>query len=471
MVRMPAAAVISALARSLLAGEPAVEDVHARAVRTLGRPWRWLRPLAVALRRGIRRRDSPAPSGRGSVPAERSGVSAAPRRSIAARDLRSRNGWRNRRACNPCRAAQGWRLPAIETVGDLADWLSVSADELEWFADLKGLGNKLRNSEAPALPLRDPPQTLRRRAADRNAEAAIEGIAAPDSVAASWIAIAGPPGGSRLCQRALHRDLRRAPRRQGACCCGSTCRISSPPFRPRGCRLCFGRWAIPKRWPTGWAASAPTRSRDRLERPSGGDRRARMAGRADAVRAAASAARRADVAGARQPDGVPAGLPPRRDWPRPPARCTRATPTTWRSPATRNSPARVERFAAHAAAIALEEGFSVNHHKTRVMRQGVRQQLAGVVVNQKVNLRRRDLELLEAILTNCVRLGPESQNRDEGARISARTWKGESASCEMVNRVGRDERLRRFIARHDSVARTKVRGHGLNRRRRRTGRL
>jgi RNA-directed DNA polymerase len=31
----------------------------------------------------------------------------------------------------------------------------------------------------------------------------------------------------------------------------------------------------------------------------------------------------------------------------------------------------VERFSAHAAAVALEEGFSVNHHKTRVMRQGV----------------------------------------------------------------------------------------------------
>ena len=46
----------------------------------------------------------------------------------------------------------------------------------------------------------------------------------------------------------------------------------------------------------------------------------------------------------------------------------------------------VERFSAHAAAVALEEGFSVNHHKTRIMRQGVRQKLAGIVVNQKVSL-------------------------------------------------------------------------------------
>jgi hypothetical protein len=70
-----------------------------------------------------------------------------------------------------------------------------------------------------------------------------------------------------------------------------------------------------------------------------------------------------------------------------------------------------KRFSAHAAAIALEEGFHVNHRKTRILRQGVRQQLAGVVVNQKTGVRRRDRERLEAILTNCIRFGPESQNR------------------------------------------------------------
>src|SRR5439155_25511613 len=43
---MSGSAVVSVLARSLLAGEPIVEDVHARATRTLGRSWRWLRPLA-----------------------------------------------------------------------------------------------------------------------------------------------------------------------------------------------------------------------------------------------------------------------------------------------------------------------------------------------------------------------------------------------------------------------------------------
>jgi RNA-directed DNA polymerase len=73
---------------------------------------------------------------------------------------------------------------------------------------------------------------------------------------------------------------------------------------------------------------------------------------------------------------------------------------------------RVARFSVHVAAIALEEGFKVHHRKTRIMRQGVRQQLAGIVINQHMNVARADFDGLKAILTNCVRLGPATQNRD-----------------------------------------------------------
>jgi hypothetical protein len=103
----------------------------------------------------------------------------------------------------------------------------------------------------------------------------------------------------------------------------------------------------------------------------------------------------------------------------------------------------VERFAAHAAAIALEEGFSVNHRKTRIMRQGVRQQIAGTVVNQKVNLRRRDLDLLEAILTNCVRLGPESQNRAAVPNFRAHL-EGRIGFVSMISRA-KGQRLRELF--------------------------
>lgn len=71
----------------------------------------------------------------------------------------------------------------------------------------------------------------------------------------------------------------------------------------------------------------------------------------------------------------------------------------------------IGRFPAHAAAIALEEGFAVQHRKTRVMRRGQCQRAAGVVINEKTNMPRDDHDRLKAILCNCVRHGPHDQNR------------------------------------------------------------
>src|SRR6185437_13759554 len=82
-------------------------------------------------------------------------------------------------------------------------------------------------------------------------------------------------------------------------------------------------------------------------------------------------------------------------------------------------PRAATRFAARVGAIALEEGFGVNFRKTRLMRAGQQQRVAGIVVNQAPSVPRRDLETLEAILTNCVRYGPESQNRDGHPNLRA----------------------------------------------------
>ena len=68
-------------------------------------------------------------------------------------------------------------------------------------------------------------------------------------------------------------------------------------------------------------------------------------------------------------------------------------------------------FLPRAAAVALEEGFRVNHRKTRVMPRGGRQELCGLVVNQRPNLRRQERDNLRALLFNAARLGPDSQNR------------------------------------------------------------
>jgi hypothetical protein len=61
-------------------------------------------------------------------------------------------------------------------------------------------------------------------------------------------------------------------------------------------------------------------------------------------------------------------------------------------------------------------------------------------VNQQPNVRRRELELLEAILTNCVRSGPESQNRAMLPDFRAHL-EGRIGFVEMINRV-KGNRLR-----------------------------
>jgi retron-type reverse transcriptase len=56
-------------------------------------------------------------------------------------------------------------------------------------------------------------------------------------------------------------------------------------------------------------------------------------------------------------------------------------------------------------------GFRINLKKTHVMHQSQRQEVCGVVVNEKPNVRRCDYDQLKAILRNCVKHGPASQNR------------------------------------------------------------
>lgn len=69
------------------------------------------------------------------------------------------------------------------------------------------------------------------------------------------------------------------------------------------------------------------------------------------------------------------------------------------------------RFQVAVAVIAAEEGFDLHFQKSRFMRQGVCQQLAGIVVNERPNIRRGVYDQLKAILTNCIRHGPHTQNR------------------------------------------------------------
>ena len=69
------------------------------------------------------------------------------------------------------------------------------------------------------------------------------------------------------------------------------------------------------------------------------------------------------------------------------------------------------RFHVLICRIALEEGFEVNTRKTKVLSSSVRQRLTGIVINQHPNISRAEFDLLKAQLHNCVRSGAKMQNR------------------------------------------------------------
>ena len=65
------------------------------------------------------------------------------------------------------------------------------------------------------------------------------------------------------------------------------------------------------------------------------------------------------------------------------------------------------------AGIARDEGFRVNERKTGVMPRGGRQVLGSLVVNDRPRVRRGEVDALRAVLHNCVRHGPSTQDRED----------------------------------------------------------
>lgn len=108
---------------------------------------------------------------------------------------------------------------------------------------------------------------------------------------------------------------------------------------------------------------------------------------------------------------------------------------------------RAGKYALEAAAIASDEGWQLQHRKTRIMRRGSRQHLASLTVNDVVNVDRKRYDALKATLTNCIRLGPSSQNRDKRANFRA-YLEGCVSFVESI-RPARGERLRALLIQID----------------------
>ncbi len=425
---MQDSSLLGALAQALLAGEPTVDLLVHRCSRTLGKSWRWIRPLALRY-------------------LDKFGAGARPRHRDVVRFLRGDARFQRAlskysdqllvnevltapRQMQPAAAARTWGLPAIDSPGDLAKWLGLAPGELRWFADLKALGYKrtgeqlrhyhyrilakrvgrVRLIEAPKPRLKDLQRQILLWILEKVApHPAVHGFVKGLSIK-TFVA---PHVGQRVVLRMDLRDffptfggvrIQNLFRTLGypeavADLLGGICTNAAPrniwndiskdlgPVRVEGARRLYARPHLPQGAPT-----SPALANISFYRVD-----CRLSGLAES--SGASYTRYADDLAFSGGEEFEKGA---------------------------------ERFGLHVAAILLDEGFAVNHRKTRVMRQGVRQHLAGLVTNQRPNIARRDFDLLKAVLTNCVRLGPESQNRESRPRFRAHL-EGRVAFVEMVN--------------------------------------
>lgn len=438
---MPDSFVVGPLSDALISGEATPELLLHRCSRTLGKSWKWLRPL---IQRYL----------------EKFGTNRRPRRRDVVQFLRDDRGFQRAESkyaaelsahefrtepqqMFPGDAIAGLDIPAIEALGDLAKWLGVSVGELRWFADLRALGYKragqqlrhyhyrlltkrgggIRLIEAPKPRLKDLQQQILRWILDRiPPHPAVHGFVRGRSIK-TFVA---PHIGQQVVLRMDLQDffptfggvrIQNLFRTLGypeavADLLGGICTNATPagvwtelpenvdPAPANELRRLYSRPHLPQGAPTSPALAniGCYRMDCRLS--------------ALAKSADANYTRYADDLAFSGAEGFERGS---------------------------------ERFAAHVGAVLREEGFRVAHRKTRIMRQGVRQHLVGLVMNRRINVTRQDFDRLKAILHNCVRLGAHSQNRDTLPHFRAHL-EGRVGFVETVN-PEKGKRLRSLLER------------------------
>ena len=106
---------------------------------------------------------------------------------------------------------------------------------------------------------------------------------------------------------------------------------------------------------------------------------------------------------------------------------------------------RPDAFIRGVRRIIADEGHIANPAKTRVRRQGTRQAVTGIVVNQHPNLSRVEFDRLKATLHNCAVHGPAAQNHSGASDFRAHLL-GRISWVESLN-PGRGAKLRREFSR------------------------
>ena len=407
--------VADALSRAFLAGEPSATEFRARGERALGRKWPWLSRLVRTLVDDFG--DALQPRHHDEIV---EAILAFPSFRAAFEsdeghpEIRGYFPFHNVMGLPP-RALGNISVPALDTPGDLAEWLALAPTELDWFADVAGWGNRsaterlrhyryrwlkkkgggVRLLEIPKARLRAIQRKILREILDSvPAHEAAHGCVARRSAVTNAVVHAG----SGLVMRLDLSDF------FGSV---SATRVHAL-FRTLGYPLQTARYltgltthCTPPPVVRSVPISESTLLEQRLERKAWARR---FAGRHLPQGAPTSAALanlcayRLDLrlAGAAQTSQMT---------------YTRYVDDLFFSAGTLPRD-RARRFAQMAYNIIVEEGFEPNVRKTRLMPHARAQFVTGLVVNAHPNLPRREYDVLKAVLTNCVRCGVASENRD-----------------------------------------------------------
>jgi hypothetical protein len=339
----------------------------------------------------------------------------------------------------PAEAMAGLSVPKLETQGDVADWLYLPPEQLEWLADLRdghqrAAASALRHYTYTFVPKASGPPRLieapkpRLKAIQRRILHEILDRVTPHPDAHGFVR-------GRSCLSGAQRhagetvvvrlDLRRFfPGIRAARVHGIFRTLGYPPIAARLLtRLCTTRtpagiletlpdWQVRKEYETPHlpqgAPTSPALANLcawRLDQRAGG------------------LARRASANYSRYADDL----------------CFSGDAAFART---------VPAFLTAVRTIVEEEGFFLNPNKTKVASAATAQRVTGIIVNQHLNLQRRDFDVLKATLHNCVvGGGPELQNRAGHPDLKAHL-DGRIGWVEQLN-PRRGQKLRRIFERID----------------------
>ncbi|HEY2841797.1 MAG TPA: reverse transcriptase family protein [Pirellulales bacterium] len=433
------ATIARAFASAFLAGEFEVDAIVDRGVQLLGQKWTWLRPLASRL--CVAFEAGPRPRRITVVKFLLEDVGF--QRAYQKYELRLPGRLATRGTMNPIVGAASWNVPPIQTAGKLAEWLGITVGELEWFADCKQLEYKrnqgrlrhyhyrtlakrfgqVRLIEAPKPRLKEIQRRVLTGVIERiPVHAAAHGFRRGRSIKT----FATPHVGQAVVARLDLQDF-------------------FPSISAARIQALFRTVGYPDAVATQLTGictnAAPLDVWDELLMWPATDRLTNIPflyAQPHLPQGAPTSPALANLCAYRL-DCRLSGL----------AAAAGATYTRYADDLAFSGDAAfsrvAKRFCLHACAIVLEEGFRVHHRKTRIMRAGVRQRLAGLLVNERLNVSRSEFDQLKATLTNCARHGADGQNR--GAREDFRAHLlGRISFVAMLN-PARGDRLRAIFDR------------------------